>query len=120
MDHSPEELQTYLGQYGWTAAWYALTCRSYQVNGESGEITQFRLLSEAADHLEELQAVMATAAGRPPRFEGSDFSHTRVEVIPESLRTVNPREAITRLMAGPVAGEENSPTGGTDCMRELQ
>jgi hypothetical protein len=29
LDHSPEELQTYLGQNGWTAAWFALTYRYY-------------------------------------------------------------------------------------------
>ena len=63
---------------------------------------------------------MATAAGRPPHFEDKDFSHSRLEVIPETLRTVNPREAIARLMAGPVAGDENSPTGGTDSMRTTE
>jgi hypothetical protein len=117
---SAEELQTFLGRSGCTTAWFALTYRHYQVNGQTGEMTQTRLLNEAADHLDELQAVMATAAGRPPHFEDKDFSHSRVEVIPETLRTVNPREAITRLMAGPVAGDENSRTGGTDSMRTTE
>jgi hypothetical protein len=70
--------------------WYALTYRLYQVNGELGEITQIRRLSEAADRLDELRAVMATAAGRPPRYEGQDFSHARVEVIPDMLQAVDP------------------------------
>jgi hypothetical protein len=117
VDRSPEELQTYLGRYGWTAAWYALTCRGYQANGESGEITQTRLLNDAADHLEELQAVLATAAGRPPRFERVDFSHARVEVIPDTLQSVDRREAITRLMAKPVAGEKSSHAGDPDRTR---
>jgi hypothetical protein len=117
VDRSPEELQTYLKRNGWSPAWYALTYRGHQVNGGFGDITQIRLLSDAANHLDEFQAVMATAAGRPPHLEDKDFSHFRVEVIPETLRTVNPREAIARLMAGPVAGDENSPTGGTDSMR---
>src|SRR5262249_15395997 len=52
---SPEALQTDLGRDGWRAAWYALTYRGHQVNGGSGEITQIRRLSEAADHLDELQ-----------------------------------------------------------------
>jgi hypothetical protein len=117
VDHSPEELQVDLGRDGCRAAWYALTYRVHQVNGESGEITQIRRLSEAADHLDELHAVMATAAGRPPRSEGRDFSQARVEVIPDTLQAVDPREAITRLMAEPVVGDESSPTGSLDPTR---
>jgi hypothetical protein len=49
------------------------------VNGRFAEITQIRRLSEVADHLDELRAVMATAAGRPPQYDGLDFSHARVE-----------------------------------------
>jgi hypothetical protein len=120
VDRSFEELQTDLGRNGWRAAWYALTYRGHQVNGGSGEITQIRRLSEAADHLDELQAVMATAAGRPPRSGGRDFSHARVEVIPDTLRALDPREAITRLMAEPVAGDESWPTGGLDSTRRTE
>jgi hypothetical protein len=72
--------------------------------GGIGQITQSRRLSEAADHLDELRAVMATAAGRPPRDEGADFSHARVEVIPDALQVLDPREAITRLIAEPSFG----------------
>jgi hypothetical protein len=119
-DSSPEELQTYLARNGWGVAWYALTYRGHQVNGESGEITQIRRLSEAADHLGELQAVMAKAAGRSPRFEGGDPSHARVEVIPDALQAVDPREAITRLMAEPIVGEKGSSTGGIDATRRSE
>ena len=112
VERSPEELRTYLERDGWRAAWYALTYRCHQVNGESTEITQIRRLSEVADHLDELRAVMAAAAGRPPRYEGS--SHARVEVIPEALQAVDPREAITRLLAEPVVGDECSPARGLD------
>jgi hypothetical protein len=120
VDRSPEELQTYLGRNGWSAAWYALTYRGHQVNGGFREITQIRRLSEAADHLDELRAVMATAAGKPPRFEGGDFSHARVEVIPDTLQTVDPREAITRLLAEPVVGDKSSPPGGPDSTRNTE
>jgi hypothetical protein len=120
VDRSPEELQGYLGRNGWRAEWYALTYRTHQANGASGEITQIRRLSEAADRLDELQAVMATAAGRPPRHEGRDFSHARVEVIPDTLQAVDPREAITRLMAEPVVGDRSSPTGGLDSPRRTE
>jgi len=117
VDRSPEDLKTYLERYKREAAWYALTYRGHQVNGRFAESTQIRRLSEAADHLDELQAVMATAAGRPPRLDGRDFSRARVEVIPETLQAVDPREAITRLMAEPVAGDESSPAGGLNSTR---
>ena len=100
--------------------WYALTYRGHQVNGESGEITQIRRLSGVADHLDELQAVMATAAGRPPRFEGPDLSHARVEVIPDTLQGVDPHEAVIRLMAEPDVRDRSSPTGGLDSTRRTE
>jgi hypothetical protein len=97
---SPDELRTCLARNGWPDPWFALTCRGYQVTGQSSEWTQIRWLTQAADHLGDLQAVMATAAGRPPRCEGTDFSHSRIEVIPDSLQAVEPREAIKRLLSG--------------------
>jgi hypothetical protein len=120
VDCSPEELQTYLGRNGWSPAWYALTYRGHQVNGAFGDITWIRRLSEAADYLDELQAVMATAAGWPPRDEGRDFSNARIEVIPETLQAVDPREAITRLMADPAPGEKSAPSGGPDSTRRTE
>ena len=52
------------------------------------------------------------------RVEG--FSHARVEVIPDTLQAVDPREAITRLMAEPVVGDESSPAGGLDSTRRTE
>ncbi len=104
---SPEALLTEPRFRGLNAAWYALTYRVHQVNGESVEITQIRRLSDATDHLDELQAVMATAAGRPPRSEDGRFSHARVEVIPDTLQAIDPREAVSRLMADPVVRDRN-------------
>jgi hypothetical protein len=108
IDSSPERLQTCLARSGWRAAWYAVTYQGYQANGGIGEITQIRRLSETADHLDELQAVMATAAGKAPRLEVPDFSHARVKVIPDTMQSMNPREAITILMTVPVAGANRS------------
>jgi hypothetical protein len=97
---SPEGLRFLQGRNGWPAPWYAITCRGYQVTGQSSEWTQIRWLTQAADHLGDLQAVMTTAAGRPPRCEETDFTYARIEVIPDSLKAVEPREAIRRLLSG--------------------
>jgi hypothetical protein len=116
VDRSPEELQTDLGRRGWGAAWYALTYRGYQVNGGSGEITQIRRLSEAADHLDELRDVMATVAGKPPRDGAWDSSRAMVFVIPDSLLAAEPRQAIARLRAAPAvegrSPDEETPASG--------
>jgi hypothetical protein len=104
-----DPLQAELKRRGLNDASYAVTCRGYQVDGLSGEITQIRRLSEAADHLDELHAVMATAAGRPPRDEGRVSWHARVEIIPEALQAVDPREAIARLTSEAVFEDEILP-----------
>jgi len=96
--HSPEALQTELERRGLNDAWYALTYRGYQVNGDSAEITQVRRISEAPDHLEEFQDMMATAAGHPPRHEGRQFSQVKVGIIPDTLLTADPLNAVSQLV----------------------
>jgi hypothetical protein len=120
VDCSPEDVQMYLARNGWRDGWYATTRWDYGANGQSAEITQIRWLSEAADHLDELQAVMATAAGRPPRYEGPDFSHPRVKIIPDTLRAVDSHEAITRLVAELVGGVKTPPTGSMGATRTTE
>ena len=46
---SLDALQTELKRRGLNDAWYALTYRGYQVNGDSAEITQDRRMSEMPD-----------------------------------------------------------------------
>jgi hypothetical protein len=101
VDCSLEEAQTYLEQKGWRVAWYALTRRGHQVNGGFAEIIQVRRLSDAGDHLDEFQSVMAAAAGRPARFGSGDFPPRGVLIIPDTLQIADPREAITQLLAKP-------------------
>jgi hypothetical protein len=120
VNRSLEKVQTYLARNGWTDALYALTRWEYDANGHSVEISQVRWLSEAEDHLDELEAVMATAAGRPPRFEDGRFAHTRVQLIPDSLQSVESRAEIIRLMADLVHGGKSSPLGGLDSARRTE
>ena len=96
--HSPEALQTELERRGLNDAWYALTYRGYQVNGDSAEITQVRRISEAPAHIEEFQDMMATAAGHPPPHEGREFSQVKVGIIPDTLLTANPLNAVSQLV----------------------
>jgi hypothetical protein len=117
---SLDALHTELKRRGLNDPWYSITYRQHQVNGEFGELSQIRHLSEAANHRDEFEAVMATAAGTPRRFEDRDFSHATVEVIPDTLQAVDPRQAITRLMAEPVVGDKSPPTGGVDSVRRTE
>jgi hypothetical protein len=52
---------------------------------------------------------MATAAGSPPRYEARDFSHARVEVIPDTLLTANPFKAISQLIGERAHVPKNRP-----------
>ena len=111
---SPEALQTELKRRGLNDAWYALTYRGYQVNGDSAEITQVRRITEAYAHVEEFRDMMAMAAGHPPRHEGREFSQVKVEIIPDTLLNADPLKAVSQLIperallpeqtAGPRAG----------------
>ncbi len=86
----PQALQTEPERRSLTDAWYAVSYRSYQVNGDCAEITQVRRISEACSHVEEFQNVMAMAAGNPPYYEGRELSPVKVEIIPDTLLTANP------------------------------
>ena len=119
-DCSIEDVQLYLARNGWGDAWYALTCWECDPTGGSAEITQIKWLSESAAHLEELQAVMATAAGKPPWFEDGRFSHTRVELIPDSFQAVDAHSEIIRLMADLVAGDKSLRAGAMDSPRRTE
>jgi hypothetical protein len=110
----PEVLRSELTRRGMNDAWYALTYRGYNASGTFGEVTQIRCLSDAAAHLNELQAVMATAAGNSTRSNALDFLHTRVEIIPDALQAVDPREAITGLISNAIFTDTNSPTEARD------
>jgi hypothetical protein len=95
---SPESLQTELKRRGLNDAWYALTYRGYQVNGDYAEFTQVRRISEAYAHVEEFQDMMEMAAGRPTRDEGREFPQATVEIIPDTLITANPLKAVPQLI----------------------
>jgi hypothetical protein len=95
---SPEALQTELKRRGLNNAWYALTYRGYQVNGDSAEITQVRRISEAPAHIEEFQDMMAKAAGHSSHHEGPELSHVKIEIIPDTLLTANPLNAVSPLV----------------------
>jgi hypothetical protein len=111
-DRSPEKVRTHLAGSGWREPWYAVTSQAYQLNGRSEETTHIRWLTEIADRPDELQAVMDTTAGRPPRYEDGRFSRTRVHVVPDTLQAVDSRTELIRLMAELVEGSKSSPPGG--------
>jgi hypothetical protein len=100
-------VQTELKRHGVNDAWYAIEHRGYPVDRHSGRTTQTRRLSEAGEHLDEFQAVMAMAAGR--HGDGRDSRDVRVEIIPEAFQSLDPREAMARLTSEPVAPNESLP-----------
>ena len=64
LDRSPVELLTCLKQNAWIPDWYAILHRGHQVNQGFADITLIRRLVKAADHIEELQAVIFACGER--------------------------------------------------------
>ena len=79
-----EELRRFLEREGREDLWYAMTERGHQVNGGFVDITVIRRPYDDAAHFAELLAVLATAAGNPPRHPDADFSKLRFTSWPRN------------------------------------
>src|SRR5262249_21636309 len=81
---SPEAQRSDLQSRGLDNTWYAITYRFFQANGRVATVTTHRRVSDAALNVQELHAVLATVAGRPPHdCANTDFSSAKVWIIPK-------------------------------------
>jgi hypothetical protein len=100
--------------------WYALTARAHQVNGGFADITVIRRPYHDPEYFPELLAVLATAAGDPPRDSDTDFSTASIHIIAEELARREPRGAIVELLDDPPPpavhgrGHDGGPSQGRD------
>jgi hypothetical protein len=96
-----EELKRFLQGREQEELWYALTWRSYQVNGGFADITIIRHPYREPQCFPEFLAVMATSAGNPPSGPDLDFSTAAVSIIPEGSRGRDAREVVVELLNNP-------------------
>jgi hypothetical protein len=95
---SQEALLRNAEQPGLKEAWYILTLRAVQANGQSAVISMIRRPYETAPAFsDEFVDVLATAAGRPPRSARIDYLRAEIGVVPDRLLSLDPREAFDEL-----------------------
>jgi hypothetical protein len=94
-----QELRSLLERLGQESLWYALTFRCHQVDGDAADVTFTRQPYDDPQYFQEFLAVLATAAGNPPRHSAADFSKATVHLIPGDLSKSQPREAMEELLS---------------------
>lgn len=118
--HSPEELaacrtlegfRRYAEDHGLEKAWYVITSRGYQVNGETVVLTTIRRPYDLNEPFyAEFPALLAIAAGKPPNDPLTGFSKDKVRVIPRRFLDAEPRAVLDELrMLERRPDEEPSP-----------
>jgi hypothetical protein len=106
-----EELRRFLELNNRKDLWYALTMRGHQADGNIVEMTFIQWPYDDSRHFRELQDILATAAGNPPRNPGPDYSKASIYIIAQELLKREPREVMAELLrdASPAVDEELCP-----------
>jgi hypothetical protein len=104
-----EGYRQYAEERGLEKAWYVITSRGYQVNGETAVLTTIRRPYDLNEPFyAEFPGVLAIAAGKPPHNPLTDFSRVKVGVIPDRLLDADPRAVLDELRM-----LEDQPAQGT-------
>ena len=79
-------------------AWYVITSRGFQVNGETVVLTTIRRPYDLSEPFyAEFPGIVAVAAGKPPHDPLTDFSKVKVGVIPSRFLHSDPRAVLDEL-----------------------
>ncbi len=95
---SHDGLRVYLEDRGMEVAWYAITTQSFGP-GAATTLTSFCRPFDSPDRFEQFLDVLATAAGDPPSYPGTDYSTARIVVMPDEIARSEPAEAMAKLPA---------------------
>jgi hypothetical protein len=88
----------YIEDLGQEKAWYVITVKGFQANGETIILTTVRRPYEMLEPLfPEFLDILALAAAKPPTYPATDFSRVKVGVIPTRLLNADPCEALSEL-----------------------
>lgn len=106
---SLEGYRRYAEERGLEKAWYVITSRGYQVNGETVVLTTIRRPYDLNEPFyAEFPGILAIAAGKRPHDPLTDFSKVKVGVIPNRLLDADPRAVLDALRM-----LEDQPAQGT-------
>ena len=103
---SHDGLREYLRARGSETGWYAITTQGFGPDGATN-MSSFCRPCESPERFEQFLDVLDTAAGKPPRYPGINYSTAHVVVIPHQLARQEPREAIAGLLG--LSGSSDLP-----------
>jgi hypothetical protein len=108
---SPEGFRRYAEERSLQKAWYILTVEQMQSNGQSAVFSTIRRPYEMTEpYYPEFPAILALAAGNPPRGLSTDFSRAKVYIIPDRFLEADPRAVLDELrMLEHLPGHETTP-----------
>jgi hypothetical protein len=111
---SLEGLRRYAEARGLEKAWYVITVKGFQSNGETTVVSLIRRPYELVEPFYvEFPRILALAAGNPPRDPMTDFTRAKVGVIPDRLRDADPRAALDELrLMEDLPGQETATRAG--------
>ena len=96
-----EDLAGYLEDRGERDLWYALTVRSYLVDGGLDDTTFIRHPFREPERFSELLGILAVAAGSPHAGAGTELDSALNHVVPDRLLEHDPRDAMAELLGDP-------------------
>jgi hypothetical protein len=96
-----DSIQRWLQQHGLEKAWYAITFRQFQKNGEHKWLTTHCRPYENPTKVLEFRYVLEALSGDPPTTPLVDYSTAEIVVIPPEIAAKEPAGAIAELMEMP-------------------
>ena len=95
---SLQEFRQYAEEWGLEKAWYVITVKVTQTNGEMLLLTTIcRPYEMDSSKYLDFLSVLATAAGKPPANLSTDFRDAKIGVIPDYLLDADPRATLDEL-----------------------
>lgn len=98
---SHHELRQALQREGYQDLWYAYAVRLLQDNGATSEILFIRHPYSESERFQDFLDILATAAGKPPRYLAADYVDAKLHVMPGSMSSRQFLETIAPSRVSP-------------------
>ncbi len=93
---SREGFRRYAGARGLEKAWYVITAKGFQINGETMVVSTIRRPYDMSEPFySEFPGILAIAAGKAPRDPMTDFTKAKVGIIPSRFLDADPARCST-------------------------
>ncbi len=106
-----EGFRRYAQERGLEKAWYVITAKGFQIDGETMVVSTIRRPYDMIEPVySEFPDILAIAAGKPPRDPRTDFTKVKIGIIPDYLLVADPQAMLDELrMLEGLSREETEP-----------